>query len=209
MNRRLHDGEQANQLAAWLNTLPEVQDIIAAEFAGKPIRPQNLSEWKHGGYRDWLLDQDAQHLARQLAQDAPDLLSRLPFAELLAHRIAARYALATCALPTQDSPEQWRRLRELCADVVQLRRGDHAAERLRLDRERLARDHQPTEEQALDHFKRWARNPKVSDGICSNSLTPEQRERRLREIFGLSPVEAANPAAQSHAATNGHGAKSN
>lgn len=151
LNRRLHDGNPAKHLAAWLNTLPEVQTILAAEFAGKPIRPQNLSEWKHGGYRDWLLDQDALHLARQLAQDDPGPPSRLPVAELLAHRIAARYALVTCALPAQDSPEQWRRLRELCADIVQLRRGDHAAERLRLDRQRLARDHQPPQEQVPDH----------------------------------------------------------
>ena len=140
LNRRIHDGNQGKNLVAWLNTLPEVQHIMAADFAGKPIRPQNLSEWKHGGYRDWLLDQDTQELARQLAQDAADLQPRFPFAELLAHRMTARYALATCGLQALDSPEHWRRLRELCADVVQLRRGDHAAERLRLDRERHARD---------------------------------------------------------------------
>ena len=35
------------------------------------------------------------------------------------------------------NPEDWERLRELCRDLVALRRGDHNAERLKLDRERI------------------------------------------------------------------------
>jgi hypothetical protein len=209
LNRRLHDGEQAKRLAVWLNTLPEVQAIMAAVFAGKPIRPQNLSEWKQGGYRDWLLQQEALPLARQLTQDAAHLQSHLSIADFLAHSIAARYALATCALSAQDGPEQWRRLREVCADAVQLRRGDQAAERLRLDRDRLARHHQPVEEVVAEYFHPWARNPKVRDWICCDSLSPGERERRLREIFGLSPDDTSNPATQSDAPTNGDGPQSN
>jgi hypothetical protein len=209
LNRRLHDGEQAKHLAAWLNTLPEVQAIMATVFAGKPIRPQNLSEWRQGGYRDWLLQQEALPLARQLTQDAAPLHSHLSVADFLAHTIAARYALAACALSAQDGPEQWRRLRELCADAVQLRRGDQAAERLRLDRDRFARHHQQAEEEVAECFHRWTRNPKVRDWICCDSLSPEERERRLREIFGLSPDDTANPAAQSHAPTNGDSPQSN
>jgi len=209
LNRRLHDGEPAKHLAAWLNTLPEVQAIMATVFAGKPIRPQNLSEWNQGGYRDWLLQQEALPLARQLTQDAALLHSHLSVADFLAHSIAARYALAACALSAQDGPEQWRRLRELCADAVQLRRGDQAAERLRLDRDRLARHHQPAEEEVAECFHRWTRNPKVRDWICCDSLSPEERERRLREILGRPPGDTANPAAQSHAATNGDGPQSN
>jgi hypothetical protein len=38
LNRRLDDGEQGKNLVAWLNALPEVQAIVAAEFGGKAIR---------------------------------------------------------------------------------------------------------------------------------------------------------------------------
>jgi len=194
LNRRLHEGEQAKHLAPWLNSLPEVQAILAAAFGGKPIRPQNLSEWKQGGYRDWLLQQEALEFVCRLAGDANELQACLhpgaaspsvepwpdksqsplliphsppsPVAEqqhgettpsgpaprsspqpaqrpaltdLLALWLAGRYALVTRNLAADEGAEQWRRLRELCADVVELRRGDHAAERLRLDRLRLAR----------------------------------------------------------------------
>ncbi len=33
--------------------------------------------------------------------------------------------------------EDWARLRELCHDLVALRKGDHAAERLKIERERI------------------------------------------------------------------------
>ena len=160
LNRRLENGEQAKPLAAWLNSLPEVQAILEADFAAKPIRPQNLSEWKQGGYRDWLLQQEALAFARRLLEDAAELQTHLSpqaptphsalrtphsppdtpaLSDLLALWLAARYAVATRSLPTEDGPEHWRRLRELCADVVELRRGDHSAQRLLLERQRLAR----------------------------------------------------------------------
>jgi len=41
----------------------------------------------------------------------------------------------------------------------------------------------------VEHFKRWAKNPAVRDWICRDCMSPEERERRLREIFGLPPVE--------------------
>jgi molybdopterin molybdotransferase len=49
-NRRLEQGEQGRSLVAWLNSLPEVRAVLAAEFAGKPIREQNLPEWRQHGF---------------------------------------------------------------------------------------------------------------------------------------------------------------
>ena len=53
LNLRLREGDNGHILVAWLNSLPEVQAILAAQFGGAPIREQNLSEWRKGGYRDW------------------------------------------------------------------------------------------------------------------------------------------------------------
>ena len=67
VNLRLENGEKARTLVAWLNALPEVQAMLAAEFGGKPIREQNLSEWRKYGYKQWLWHQQA--LA--MTQDSP------------------------------------------------------------------------------------------------------------------------------------------
>jgi hypothetical protein len=53
LNQRLDEGQSGQSLVAWLNTLPEVISLADAEHDGKPLREQNLSEWRKGGYRDW------------------------------------------------------------------------------------------------------------------------------------------------------------
>ena len=45
---------------------------MAAEFDGKPIREQNLSEWKQGGYRDWMAQQEALEMAERLGENAAE-----------------------------------------------------------------------------------------------------------------------------------------
>jgi hypothetical protein len=75
VNRRLENGEKGRSIVAWLNSLPEVQAILAAHFEGKPVREQNLSEWRKRGYRQWLLRREAQAMAAEIghlpAADSP------------------------------------------------------------------------------------------------------------------------------------------
>jgi hypothetical protein len=191
LNRRLSDGEPGNQLVSWLNSLPEVQKVAAAEFGGRAVREQNLSEWKQGGYADWLRQQETLELVRSLSADGEELLAATsePLTEKLAICIAARYALATRKLagPGANPELEWHRLRELCSDVVALRRGDHSAARLKIEQERLERDREKTEEDLVEHFQRWAKNPKVREWICRDCISEEEKARRMREVFGLPP----------------------
>src|ERR1700704_5249247 len=116
LNRRLDEGEQGKKLVVWLNGLPEVQAIVAAEFGGKPIREQNLSEWKQGGYRDWVAQQEALEVAERLGEDATEWNAegRAPLTDTLALWLVARYAVATRRVAEAGGREGWRLLRELC-----------------------------------------------------------------------------------------------
>jgi hypothetical protein len=58
--------------------------------------------------------------------------------DTLALWLAGRYAVATRRVAETDGPEGWQLLREMCGDIVELRRGDHSAQRLVLERERAA-----------------------------------------------------------------------
>jgi len=193
LNRRLQDGQLAAPLVAWLNGLPEVQAALT-QTGAEPIREQNLSEWRKGGYRDWLATQEALELAARLAEDAVELnvAGRPPLTDTLALWLAARYAVATRQVTQAEGAEGWRLLRELCADIVELRRGDHSAARLKIEQERLERECEKTEEEVLAQFERWAQNQEVRDWICQAWLSPEERQRRMREIFKLPPLETAD-----------------
>jgi hypothetical protein len=59
LNQRLQNGEPGKDLVPWLNSLPEVQAVLAAQFNGQPILKQNLAAWKQGGYEDWEEEQSA------------------------------------------------------------------------------------------------------------------------------------------------------
>jgi hypothetical protein len=59
LNQRLQNGEPGKHLLLWLNGLPEVQAVLAAQFEGQPIGQENLSRWKTGSYRRWEAEQTA------------------------------------------------------------------------------------------------------------------------------------------------------
>src|SRR5207302_1388539 len=163
LNRRLDEGEQGKKLVAWLNGLPDVQAIVVTEFGGKALREQNLSEWKQGGYRDWLAKQEALEIAERLREDATEWSTeaRPLLTDTLALWLAARYAVATRRVAETGEREGWRLLREMCSDVVELRKGDHTAERLQIERERLKLEKEKTKEQIDEKLEALLKQPET------------------------------------------------
>jgi hypothetical protein len=185
LNRRLQDGEQGNRLVAWLNSVPRVRHVLAEDFGGKPIRAQNLSEWRKGGYPDWLAQQEALDLVKRVTADADELQpgATEPLTEKLAPWLAARYFVAAKGLLTENWEVDRKLLRELCSDVVALRRGDQNAQWLRLERERL--EHAWTRDRARSEaeFWEWVRKPENRDRICQEfERQAKEEEARLRAI---------------------------
>jgi hypothetical protein len=70
LHTRLHKGETQIRLAAWLNSLPEVQAVLAGHFQGRPIKQQNIVEWKQRHHPAWL----RKHFPSE-SQPAPKKLS--------------------------------------------------------------------------------------------------------------------------------------
>ncbi len=127
LNRRLQDGEPGTELVGWLNGLPEVKEVLAEHFAGRPITEQNLSEWKTGGYGDWLAHQQALEAVGRIAGEVDELESAVKdrsVTELLAQWLAARCLAAARAWAQKDptDPEAMRQLRQLCQEAVRLGR---------------------------------------------------------------------------------------
>jgi hypothetical protein len=140
LNSRLRDGEEGRQLVEWLNGLPEVQAVLAAKFGGRPINAQNLTEWKQGGYEDWLRHQEDCARARQLMENAEELEKEAGDI-CLEDRLAAPMAIALARLMREaaESPggaDKQKALLDVARELGQLRRGSHNAERVRLERER-------------------------------------------------------------------------
>lgn len=72
LNKRLQEGQTGRKILPWLNSLAEVKTILGEDFEGLAVNDQNLSDWRRGGYQDWLkkTDSRAQRMerTRELAQ---------------------------------------------------------------------------------------------------------------------------------------------
>lgn len=205
LNQRLRNGETGKQLVEWLNGLPVAREVMQAEFAGRPVNEQNLSEWKQGGYEDWLRHQETCAWVRTLVEESADLEEEAGddsvadwFSAPLA--VALGRCLQKVAVGAADDAEQRKVLVAMAREISQLRRQDHEAERLRLKRERWNAEQRQKEEAELDRLRRAAEfsqmraevlvemlkdqyEAKTKDG----SLSADEKQR-CEEIF--SEVEA-------------------
>ncbi len=207
LDQRLRDAQSTAVLLEWLNSLPEVQAALTQYFDGEPITQQNLSKWKLNGFRKWRLRQTALEFAADLAPDHSPTAQALTSAlsEKLAQWTAIRYAAAAEALVAVDEDPQTelRHLREFCADVATLRRGDLSAGRLALEQQRLALEKARSDEEKQQEFWEWTKRPDIHAKLYPNR-DPEKVRRDVerilnRRLLGIRAPddldETADPAA--------------
>jgi hypothetical protein len=151
LNRRLENGEAGAGLVEWLNGLPAVQQVLQAQFGGRPIREQNLSEWRDGGYRDWQEQEEKRGLLRQVTEEAGELSEDAggDACRSLAAVLTAELAvLARDGLREMPDPKEWREwLLEALAALGRVRREEHLAGQMVIQQERW--------EKEKAHAKRW------------------------------------------------------
>lgn len=185
LNRRLRNHEPGKTLVQWLNALPEVQKILAAEFDGLPVRPQNLSEWRRHGYREWLAGQEVRESLGELAAEGEELKAGLggPVADKLTGWLVAHFmAEARAKLAAAKTPdERWSVYQVLAAHLVPLRRGDYNADRLRLEQDRLEVTRRLTREQKDREFEQWFQRPEVKEKFRPK----EPGDRSIRRVKNI------------------------
>jgi hypothetical protein len=187
VNLRLQNGENGQDIIAWLNSNDEVKAVLAQHFGGQEINDTNLSQWRKGGHRDWEMQQAAMDETHRIVAEGLELekVGEKALADRLAVWLAGRYIVVTRKLlENEDDPAAWKLLRELCHDVVALRRGDHGAEWLRLDRERLElrRRREDREDKAAKA------KSEAETGPAKEPMTEEEQDQAWRQIFGMQPL---------------------
>jgi hypothetical protein len=74
VNRRLFDGQGAPQILPWLNAQPDAIRIWEAYFEGVPASPQNLSEWRLGGHKEWIAQRERVENLKEISAYSLDLV---------------------------------------------------------------------------------------------------------------------------------------
>jgi hypothetical protein len=141
LNQRLQNGEAGTQLIEWLNGLKKVQAVLKADFDGRPINDQNLSEWRAGGYSDWERVMELQARAQQLQENSAGLEEAAGgagisnyYSTLLAVKITE---LADALLEKETDPEkQWERICNVNREISRLRWDDDQRARTKIRQKR-------------------------------------------------------------------------
>ena len=181
LNERLREGETAKRLVAWLNRLPEVQAIVASAFGGVPIREQNISEWRKGGYTDWkqrrAAIEVAVHLAKEAAQRKGEEPAKPTLNEALVLWLTREYAVATRELAESGDEEKQARLRQMSANMMRLRRVERQAAKLKLARKAFAWE---KEREGMRRARRKAEREERHE-TPQEPMTPEEFEAYARQ----------------------------
>jgi len=135
LNRRLDNGEPGPQLVTWLNSLENTQKVLLEHFDGKPITEQNLSDWRQGGFQDWLHEQSTRAWVRSLADRAKGVSDDIgidPLSSPLA--VALGRSLERLAAGDAADPAAIKQLLAVTRGLAHLRRSDHEQQRIRISR---------------------------------------------------------------------------
>ena len=166
LNRRLNNGALGRELVPWLNALSEVQSVLAHRFGHRPITEDNISAWRHGGFKEWLLEEERHARLRELSDQCPE---RDP--ALRARRIEA-FTQEQLALELAEELEHLsamtdlearsKRLQRLCQELCRLHNSRTRDRELRLMELR--------ETQALSPKSSSNRSPFVAKSGLSGSF---------------------------------------
>lgn len=183
LNTRLADGETGPRLVEWLNGLPRVREALECGFGGRAITEQNLSEWRQGGYEDWLRELETCDQMRDLMEKSQALDEAADGHELsddLARVLTAELAqvVKEVITDTTDPKEKLALLRQTLQELTPLRRSDHRAARLRRDQQLWEEEADRAAEKKIQDERREARREFVKPVYAA------MRAKNLAEVLG-------------------------
>lgn len=207
--RRLHDGESGPRILAWLNTQEVVLRVLDEYFHEEPVSPQNLSEWRQGGYQDWLKRREQLERTKSLANYAGELAERgqgtgagnvaivggqlleifesldVEEQKTLLKTKPATYIALVDVLARLEKSQADRIKAEAGRDMVEIQRqrADQAEAKLNLERDKFAR-------QTCELYLKWYDDQRAKEVVTSGAPRAEQIEKLRQLMFPeLEPLD--------------------
>jgi len=133
LNQRLRDGQPGREIVIWLNELPEIKQLVSERFASYPTSENNVSEWRRGGYQDWLRDLETRARIVELAEKYQDTefegrLGRRAETIVIAELLDAMDQLHKI----EDDDARSARLRRICRELARMQNAHCRGLELRL-----------------------------------------------------------------------------
>ena len=140
LNNRLMENVPVKDILNWLNTDSEVRHYLERLFESRLITEQNVSDWRQGGYQEWITYRSCIDNVRDVAEDAARIALTDINAEHLLLSLIATFATMIKSWGGMEEIAFNRRLivmQDLIKLALDIRRSEQRDARLELDRERL------------------------------------------------------------------------
>lgn len=211
VNRRLLNGQTAGVILAWLNAQPEAVTVWDDLFEGAPATPQNLSEWRSGGYKEWRARQEKTENLKTLSRFALDLArsgghiadgaAAIISGQILeALEQAGNIAVTGGTDDAEADPSKG--LANMAKAVASLQSSGVARQRVELEKRRtdqkdqqIALDREKFEKQTVKMFMKYAQDPKVQAILGSRETKAVQMDELHEMLFGNGPKGGSHAAA--------------
>lgn len=186
VNVRLLNNETAKEILAWLNKQAEAVETWDSHFEGAPANPQNLSEWRLGGWKDWTRKRDKVENLKTLSAFCLDAAKAGRDISDGAAAIAAGELLQALESAATDEDAD---LGKLTSAISAIRSGNIAQARLDLDREKHATKREEValsrakfEKQTVEQFLKFAKT-KEAQAILNNGKPKTVQMDLLRKLM--------------------------
>jgi hypothetical protein len=186
VNRRLFENESGARIVAWINEQPEALRVLDQYFGEEPVTPQNLSEWRHGGYRRWLDRIEEVERIRDLSEYALKL-----GAAAGGNITDGSAAIAGGKIMAYLEAAEGEDLSDAIFALAELRKTDQNKEVLALRRKAMdQRDavidlaRQKFRRQTCELFLKWYDDKRAKDIVESRSSNAEKLEQLGQTLFG-------------------------
>ena len=188
--QRLECGQFGREIAAWLNSLPEVQQVLKEDFGGQAVTRQNVNAWGRSGFERWRQNNEKTERIKNLAAQA------MQFAQANRGSIAeGASALASGKilelLETVDAAESVAEFRDVVTSLARLRTADIAQQRNDLGRERVKQKNEELDLARMKYdretcklFIKWAQNKRALELANAAMPNEEKLEKMGRLMFG-------------------------
>ena len=199
LNHLLFNGARGPKIITWLHSQEEVLRVLDEE-GEEPITAQNLSEWRKGGYAEWLARRERVEeikilsaYAAELAEAAGASVSDGAAAILGGKILAAAERLA-------ETAEGEESLVGLSVGLSKLRDADSKLLRARVsERNAEQKDRQLDLDEAkfqrttAQLFIKWAASPEAQAILGSGDTKTVQMDKLVQLFFGERPADIRGP----------------
>lgn len=209
VNRRLFDGQGAPVILPWLNSQSDSIAIWEELFEGVPCSPQNLSEWKLGGYKEWRKSQERLEDLKELSdyalgvvKAANGTLSDAAATIAAGHIVETMESIGNIVVTggTDDADADPNKgLSLIVGGIAKLQKGDRDREAskrkdeaLKLQRDRHLLSREVFEKQTVKKFMEFARKPEIQAILGSRESKTVQMDQLHAMLFGKAPEKSAN-----------------